>query len=219
MKEQSRKDKVSVEMWQKNGMTNGVKSGRQIENRQEQKFIVILSREVVIINFEECCFSAMTSPIRWLIREEQIVCLKMIRALKENDCFQYFRKKGEIGDRSVVLSNFRIKSWLSRVVSWWQFGKELWLRELLMVDIKWGRRSSRQPARREVGRGSRSHVFTVICFSVFLMSSSDTVQTQPEKGVSGTEGGGTVTESEDWQMVAILLWKKSQNCWGSLRKG
>ena len=68
---------------------------------------------------------------------------------------------------------------------------------------------------RQAGRGSRSHVFTVMCFTILLASSSDTERnsdrTAPEKGGSrsGTEGGWTVTESKEWWMVTMLLWKKS----------
>ena len=48
-----------------------------------------------------------------------------------------------------------------------------------------------------------------------VLHSHGTETRLPEKGGSGTEGGGTVTESKDWQMVAILLWKKIRK---SLRK-
>ena len=46
----------------------------------------------------------MTSPINWLVRLEQIVCLKMVRVSKEiNDSFQALAIKREIGDRSANL--------------------------------------------------------------------------------------------------------------------
>ena len=44
-------------------MIDGVKSSRQIEKRQERKFIIVFSREKVVNNSEECCFNAVTSPI------------------------------------------------------------------------------------------------------------------------------------------------------------
>ena len=46
----ARKTKRSVEIWQKNGMISGVKSSRQIEKRQEQKFIIVLRRSLTILS-------------------------------------------------------------------------------------------------------------------------------------------------------------------------
>ena len=44
-------------------MINVVKSSRQIEKRQERKFSIVLSREKVVNNFEECNVGAVTSPL------------------------------------------------------------------------------------------------------------------------------------------------------------
>ncbi len=41
----------------------GVGGARQIEKRQEQKFIIVLSRKKVVNNTEDCYFNAVTSPI------------------------------------------------------------------------------------------------------------------------------------------------------------
>ena len=43
----ARKTKRGVETLRNDGTINDVKSGRQIEKRQERQFIIILSREVV----------------------------------------------------------------------------------------------------------------------------------------------------------------------------
>ena len=47
------KTKRSVERWQKNAMINDDKSGGPIKKRQERKFMIILSREKVVNNFEK----------------------------------------------------------------------------------------------------------------------------------------------------------------------
>ena len=48
-------------------------------------------------------------------------------------------------------------------------GKRPECRESSRIDVRCGRRSSKQRVRRDVGRGSSPHVFIVDCFSIFFI--------------------------------------------------
>ena len=54
-------------------------------------------------NFQEGSFSAMARAIGKLNRMEEIVALKMLGKIKETDLLCDLRKKGQVGDRLIVL--------------------------------------------------------------------------------------------------------------------
>ena len=152
----------------------------------------------------------------------------MVRELAENNFLKDFGQEGEVWHWSVVFQDLGVKSCFleERLHDRWfksRYGKRRECRESLMIDVRSGRRSSRQWVRKDVGTGSSSHVFIVDRVSIFFTSSSETdwkaPQTVPQKGWSSTEGGVTVVESRLQRMEVTLLWKKSENYCGSSERG
>ena len=156
----------------------------------------------------------------------------MIRELAENNFLKDFGQEGEVWHWSVVFFCFFFKISGLRVVflrrgltiaDFKADGKRPECRESLMIDVRCGRRSSRQWVRKDAGRGSSPQVFIVDWFSIFFTLSWETdwkaPQTVPQKGWWGTEGGVTVVDSRLRRMKVTSMWKKSEKRCGSSERG